>query len=803
MKQFLMLLLFVSAAFIARPDTDKGEKKGKLIGRVVDMNSNSPIEYATVSVFNLEEKLVTGGVTDIKGNFVIEKIPLGRYTIKVAFIGFEPYVSSVITLNPKNHIVDVGAIKLSPATTNIDEVSVIADQASVEYKIDKKVVNVGQQFNSASGTAVDVLQNVPSIRVDIEGNVSMRGSTGFTVLIDGKPTLLESTDALEQIPASNIENIELITNPSAKYDPEGTAGIINVITKKKRMQGVSGIFNAKVGLDEKYGGDFLLNFRKEKVNFFIGAGIDHRQFPSYDKSDSHTIKPDTTHYLNLDGMNKGGMERKSVRAGLEYEISPSDNINFGVRYVTYNRYHDKDQEFTEWTEPVSVKNSYSSLDESFRKGTSFSVNSTYKHSFAKKGHELLAYADLSLRDGDEEAKTELWKQDQIVKGSKNTEFGPSKRFMLKIDYTLPLREDEKIEAGLQTSFGKSEDDTGFEVLDVATSQYVKQSDFDHLTEYKRNIHALYGIYAGTYGRFGVQAGLRGEYTQREIETDVADGKNEINRFDIFPTLHLSYDLGNDYQVMTSYSRRIQRPRGYFFEPFLVWTDAFNIRQGNSSLLPEYTDSYELGLLKKMKQNFISLEAFYRVTHDKISRIRNVYSENVFIHQVYNVGTDYSLGAELAFRFKLTKWWETDLSGSLFNYWIDGSINDKDISEESFNWDSRFNNTFSLTKSTKLQANLRYESPSANAQGETKGFYSFDLSLRQMFFKRKLSATLQFRDVFESAKREFTSSSDDFYYTRLHYHKAPIVMLTLTYNFNNFKQKRGGQRNGGEGGEEDL
>jgi len=788
------ILIFAMISSFANPAPDK---KGQISGYVFDNNTKHSIEYATVALSDLKGKLVTGTITDNTGYFSVDNIKNGTYNLTVSFLGYEDITIENVVLNDIQKDVNISDIYIIPASENLEAVTIVSNVAPVQYKIDKKIINVSKQFSTISGTAVDVLQNIPSVRVDIEGNVSLRGSSGFTVLIDGRPTILDANDALQQMPASNIENIELITNPSVKYDPDGSAGIINIITKKKKLQGVSGIANLYAGLDDKYGADLLFNLRVASLNFFVSADYNHRYFPRYNESEQRTFLNDTTNYVLLDGEDQGGFEFKGFRTGLEWDISDRDfmSVSFRIREGRRNRI--TVQDITEWSEPGTGEKNNLSFEDGYREGSGYSISTNYKHNFRKKGHELIGYLDYHDRKGTEESNNELRSAETILEGSKNLEEGPSTNLTAKLEYVLPLREEDKFEAGLQGRFSHDEDHTGLLIYDPEQGDYIVQPEFEHSTLYDRNIYSIYALYAASLNKFGIQGGLRGEYTLYETDTDINDSTYVIDRFDIFPTLHLSFNFTENLQAMASYSRRIDRPRGWSFEPFIVWQDAYNVRKGNPGLIPEYSDSYELGILRTINESFISFEGFYRVTHNKIERIRSVYSKDVFLHTIYNVGTDYALGAELAFRFNIKKIWEIDLSGSIFNYRIEGEYEGVSFDHKSFNWDGRWNNTLSITKTTQLQVNSRYDGPSATAQGEYKGHFSTDASMKQSLLERKLSFILQVRDVFGTAKREFTSEGDDFYYYRYHYHKAPVVMLTMIYNFNNYKTKREA-RNGGEG-----
>jgi outer membrane cobalamin receptor len=782
--------------------SDQGQMPaiGQISGVVLDSISGKPVEYATVALFRKNNKeLVNGTITQKNGRFFMEKITPGRYFIKISFMGYEDKIIPDIMITKDKHIINLHKIKLQASMQILDEVVIDGSAPRIDYKIDKKVINVSKQITSLSGTAVDVLENVPSVKVDIEGNVSLRGSSGFTVLIDGRPSVLDANDALQQIPASTIDNIEIITNPSAKYDPDGTAGIINIITKKNKLQGFSGIVNLNTGLNKKYGGDMLINYKKRNMNIYFGADYNFRNYPGERYNERHTYAEDTIYKTIMNGTNTRERNRWGLRTGLDYSIGQNDIFGLGFRYGDRRMNGISKLEYDEFMLPGDIHNLYQNNDETKRGGSFYSITGNYQHKFKNIGHEVKLEFSYDNRDFEDNSINELTNESGVVvDGKKNVESGPSSRIRAKVDYTLPIREKDKFEAGFQTRFSESEDHTGLYILNTNSGIYEIQPEYSNLTNYKRNIHALYALYAGEIGKFGYQGGLRGEYTFRNIESGNDSQTFGIERWDFFPTLHLSYQLPKDHQLMTSYTRRIQRSRGWYLEPFLTWVDAFNVRQGNPDLLPEYINSFELGYLKKTgSTNMISLEGYYRITNNKVERVRSVYEENVMLSNPENVGKDYSLGLEFMFSFQLYKWWEVDLMGDFYKYKVEGILYGEDFSNNSNNWSSRFNNTFNIKKNTKIQVNSMYNGPSVTAQGKAEGFYMVNAAVRQDFIDRKLSAVLQVRDIFSSAKHDYTSSGPDFYNYSEYQREAPIVTLTVSYRFNNYKPDTESPSGGGD------
>jgi len=773
---------------------DRGNLEGRggsISGSVVDSVAQVPLEYANIILFDKQSgSQVDGTISHKDGHFELAPLRPGVFDLEIKFMGFHAKRIEDIRLIPSEMALDLGTIALRRAVIALDEVEVSAEKPDMLFKIDKKVINVDKQITARSGTAVDVLENVPSVTVDIEGNVSLRGSSSFTVLIDNRPTVLEPNEVLQQIPASTIANIEIITNPSAKYDPDGVSGIINIITKKSKQGGMSGIVNLNGGLDYTYGGDFLVSYHRDNMNTYLGMDCNRRESPGTAKSEGRTYRDTVASFVNSSGESRWERTMYSSKAGVEIGFTPRDLLSLEARGGARSGGRNANEKFDEWREPGDSHSRYASHSESERTGDFYQVSMDFQHRFDDDGHQVLGKAVMVHYGGDEESKTELLDADEaIISGRRTLEDGPSTNLRFDLDYTLPLNEERRFEAGYQSRFEGSENTSKFYEYDTLTVSYERRPEFSHATEYERDIHAVYALYAGALGRLGYQAGLRTEYVDRLVTVVGGAETFAIDRWDFFPTFHMSYGLSEGHQVMASYTRRIDRPRSWYLEPFITWSDAYNVRQGNPSLKPEYIDSYELGYQKSFGPSMVSLDAYYRLTHNKVERAQSVYQDNVILHTVENVGKDYTFGTEVTLNLGVVGWWNVNLMGNLYDYRVEGTLYDRDFSEESFNWRVRANNTFRLTKSTRLQVNGFYNSPTVSAQGEREGFYSTDVAVRQEFMNRALSLALQVRDVLRSGKFEFTSEGPDFYSHREFTRKSPSVTLTLTYNFNNYKPER--------------
>ncbi len=813
----LLVIIFISLTFngIGKPvlpsnmEYSDDDKPGIIKGIVIDVQTDQPMEYANIAVYDSEDSaLVTGGITRENGKFEITGMAYGDYYIEAKFIGFDKSKVDDINLDKENPVYDSGNIMLKPSTTEIGSVDVVADKSPIEYKLDKKVVNVSQVINAAGGTAVDVLENTPSVQVDIEGNVSLRGSGNFTVLIDGKPSVLSGSEALRQIPASALDNIEIITNPSAKYEPDGQAGIINLITKKNAMNGLSGIVNGSVGTRDKYRGDFTLNYRTPKLKLTGGADWRKETFYGSMNSNQESYFGDTTLYLLRDGSRNFMRDGYNFKGGAEYNFTDKTSLSLSGEAGISKNNRGGDGRNHQYSVPASVENEFFSVEDENSKDENdfYSATMNFQHRFEKKDHKLDAMAHYSNRNGlqyeeeNEQVSDENYNPNgDYLARTQSTEKEGEKEFRLKVDYTLPINDKSKFEAGLQSRIEDEKEDIAFKIYDPDIGDWINSDFFSSVTDFKRSIHALYSTYSNKLGMFEFMAGLRGEYTDREIISYGTDTTISLNRFDLFPTLHISFDISDNDQLMASYSRRIDRPRGRDLDPVPSYYNRYTVRIGNPDLEPEYTDSYELGFMHKFGMSFISLEAFHRITNNKIERVEELGNDGTFYITSKNLNRDFSTGAELMGNVDFTKWLTVNASASVYNYRIEGELNGESIDRQSTNWNGRLNTTFKFSSNSRMQVQGFYRGPSVSAQGESKSFFYSNIAYKQDFFKKKLTATLSVRDPLGTAHFARSSFGQDFKRSFKFERESQVFMLTLSYKINNFKSNDGGNDGENEGG----
>lgn len=789
LRTLIFSILFINLIFAQgrrRPDG------GLVTGIVVDAANQTPIEYAYVILYNqADSSQVDGTITDEDGRFLLRVKKHGDFYLNINYMGFEPYTKNIkIGTARGTRRVQLDEIALKEAISAGETIEVQAEKPAMTYLIDKKVINVSQHQTATSGTAVEVLENIPSIQVDIEGNVSLRGSTSFQVLIDNKPTILEANEVLQQIPASSIEDIEIITNPSAKYDPDGTAGIINIITRKDALKGFGGMVDVNLGSGDKYGTEVDLTYRMKKWTLYLGGDFNNRSFDGTSSQERRITFGDTTRYTSSSGSSNRGGLRYDLKAGADYNLTAKDVIGLSLRWGGRDFERNSDLDYRYWSEPASLEQISLSKSNSERSGDFLSSSLNYSHQFRTKGHQLIGQVIYQQRASDELSLDELRDPDQLIlEGRKVKEQGPAENWRTKLDYTLPLGKDTRFEAGYQSRLGSSEDKTKNYDWDAVQQKYILQAQLNSQVTYKRDIHSIYTQYAGKLGALGYQGGLRTEFTDRNFKLTNQDQSYVLNRWDWFPSAHFSYQISTHQQMMASYTRRIKRPRGHYFEPFLTWMDAYNVRQGNPDLKPEYIDSYEFGYQKYFGKSLFSLEGYYRLVNNKIERVQSVYSPTVTLHTFSNAGKTYTLGSELMLNLDLFPFWNVNLMGNVYHYRIEGVLDQLDIDNQSDNWSLRFNNTFTLPMATRLQVNASYNSPTVTAQGKSEGFTMVNVGLRQQFFNRAMAVTLQVRDLLQTAKHDFESTAPGYYSNATFRREAPVVMLNISYRLSDYQKKR--------------
>lgn len=778
----LCFSLSVSAAPISR-----------IKGKIVDAGTNQPLDFADVLLFKKgDSNPVFHALPDRDGSFGIAGVKNGEYSLMIRLVGYDLFTRPDIVLASSSATVDLGTIAMKPLEVGLAEVEVVAQKKQVIYKLDKKVIEASSNMLASGGTAVDILENTPSIRVDAEGEVSFRGSTGFTVYVDGKPSVFSGTQALEQIPSGHIENIEIITTPSARHDTGGDVGIINIITKKHAQHGFSGMVNLTGSTFLSRGVDFLLTQQNKSSRWYFGGGWTDRLRKSDFDQEKTTIVADTATTSHSNGPRESNNFNYSLKAGWMYTL-PHTTFNADLEGGYGGRTRNGDLDYTE--ERVVDKKpfengDYYSRDDYDLHETYFQGSVGFDHKFNDQGHQLTGSFYLKYGgDAMEYFQSDLFnKNNEREQGHRAWEDEHRWTVRGNLDYLYPYSKTGHIEAGYQYFSYLEDGDYSMQFWSPEKQEFYWRDDIYNTFYFQHGINSIYAIVGDSYKSFDFQAGVRGEHTHRVLRSSIPGKNREYNKFEFFPSVHLGYTFPKDHKLMASYSRRITRPELFFMEPYITYRDYYSAEIGNPDIRSEYINSFELNYKKNIGDHTVSATVFHRSRKDKIERLRVPYQAGVTLDSMANVGHDYSTGLELSGQVQLTRWWNMNLNGSLYHYKVKNQYKQDGTNEKSTNYDIIWNNAFDLGKSTRIQLDGNFVGPSVTTQGRTDAFWYVNLALRQQLMNRKLSATLAFRDVFNSARYVSKITTSDLQSITRIRPNYPLITLTLSYTFNNFKAK---------------
>ncbi len=824
-----IFLLFSSVNLLAQQNRDIPQHT--VTGKVTD-EGGIPLEYATISFQSTRnpDKL-TGGITDPQGNFEIE-VPQGTYNINIEFISFEPKNFPNRQINTD---LDMGTIVLGMAAGELEEVVVTAETTQVEVRLDKKIYNIGKDLTTAGGTVADALNNVPSVSVDIEGGISLRGNDNVRILINGKPSAMAgfgNTDVLSQLPADAIERVEVITSPSARYDAEGTAGILNIILKKEKTLGFNGSVSAQAGHPDQVGLSANLNYRTDKFNLFNTTGFRYFDAPGNAFSDTRYFE-----YVNNEGnlvtptfdrlIEDRQMDRLNrnfyTSLGLEYYITDMSSITATGFY----RYGED--------EDLTTNNSVAFIDntrlETLRKELEIEDDNSYQfalnyiNKFNNSGHQLTA--DFQY-EKDEETQNGNINEDIIFNNTNEDPFYPREQtiteesqneFLIQTDYVRPIGENAQFEAGYRGNFEEQITDYRL-LLEDRGSGNLELSPLTNIFTYTENVNSLYSQYGNKFGDFSFLLGLRLENTQLKGKIESGLSEEELqqefgipidtdfdnNYLGLFPTVNLIYELGEQENVTLGYNRRINRPRGWFINPFPSRASRTNIFQGNPNLTPAYSDAFDLGYLKRWKKLTLTSSVYYQYETDSFERVEQITTvedeegnEIDVIRTIpINLATNERIGAEAGLLYNPAKWLRLNGSVNFFQFDTEGEYNGVDYSAKNTSWYGRFSSKVTLPAKIDWQTNAFYRGASEGAQTETDGIFMVDMAVSKELFNDKASLTLNVRDLLNSRKREAYTLTERFERNSEFQWRQRSITLSLTYRFNqqrNEREKKRGEENG--------
>lgn len=791
----LFLALLFSISIIAAPNNDATTKKGTIKAKILDGKTNEPIEYANVTLHNAKDSsFISGTVSGNNGDLLLSNIAEGIYYVKVSYIGYENRVVSGIKIEKEKYESSLGVIKLFNTDVELSEVSVVGEKASEELHLDKKVINVSQNINASGGTALDVLQNQPSVQVDQDGNVSLRGSSNFTIQVNGKPYPIQGGDALRQIPANLVESIEIITNPSAKYDSEGTAGIINIVMKKQDRDNMNGIVNAGLGSRTKYNGDFTLSYKSG--DYTLSGSFDYRKNTNYMNQlfDRTSFTQNGSYYMNTDVNGNFMRENYTAKAGIDYTLSDKSSISFTNSYGNVDINRSSLFKFTNADQLNPSFTDYNLGDDRNNYGVRY-LNSIlfFSQQFTPKVDELtleVNYTNVSLPSTQ---RTSEYITDgsfqQIISQTTQSELSNNtnrNEGRIRSVYSYTFSKESKFETGLQANFFYNNMDIVSKSFNILTQQWSIDSRYSNKFDFRNNIYAAFATYSNIFSGFNYQLGLRLEQTDRLLDQKTTGKDYKYNQLHLFPTLNISTNINQQQQLQFSYSRRINRPQEMALNPFPNFSNSYVTFIGNPGLLPELTNSFELNYQYFLKGLFFSAQTYYRQSDNSILRTQRLDENGYMTLSFMNAAETEVAGAEISTSITLIPWLRLDPSVNLFNRKMTGTINGVDLVTEKFSWSSRVNSTFILSPTTRLQLMMNYFGKQVDIQQTTDPIFSLTISARQELLDKRLVATLSAQNLFGTGKFGFNSIGPNFNMIGSFRPEAPVFRLSLSYNFNNYK-----------------
>lgn len=802
MKKIFSLFLFISIALhlLAAP--------AGIRGTVIDAKSQNPLDYVNVALFKKgSDKMIKGVTTDKNGNFSFAAINEGLYELRISFVGYNTFKQD-ITL--KGSPVNLGKLILKENSKALKEVEVVGQGSTMKMEVDKKVFSVDQNIASAGGSASEVLQNIPSVTVDNEGNVALRNSSDVEVWINGKPSGLTAENRgqiLQQMPAESIESVEIMTNPSAKFKPEGSSGIINLVLKKNRKAGyygsisAGGMYNTTA---EKLGGTLGANFSysSQKLEANVNVGFRRMNMPSggWSSRDTYQSNGDINN-LYQTSENIRSIKGLFSRVSLDYHLTDKNTLSFsGMGMRGRSTTNGTIDYLLNNTTTNTLLRDYQRNTDGTGSRNHIHTNLGFRHEFDKKGSMLDISAGYSNHDMAQDSRfVQINNPGKLVTSDlSQIGDGGEKEYEFKIDYTKKFSENSKLEAGMESNYTHQLSNTSG--IDHSNSIDKPIDSYFNKFDYEEQIHAAYLTYGGKLDRFTYQAGVRGEYyskwfTNTDRESGTPQHISPIDYWQAYPSMFIGYSLPGNNEVQLNITRRVNRPRGMQLNPYRNYSDSTNVSYGNPNLNPEYSLAYELNYIKTWDAHTLSGSAYYRATNNVIQGI-NFVQNGVMQSTSTNLSNQANAGLELVAKDRLFQVLNLTTSVNLYYSKLDSGVYIEDDvvlaqtkKQELFSWNARTMANFALSKTTFGQITAEYNAPRLIAQGKENANFAVDFGLRQTFLDKKLSLNLMVRDVFYSRKRNTTTTGPGYYQQGYTYWGGRMIGLTASYNFGNMKPKK--------------
>ena len=799
--------LLIVVLFILSHNYIMGQKNVNLVlvsGKIIEIETNLPLEYATITFFSkVENKMKGGGITDPDGNFSIS-IPQGTYDVSVEYFSFENITKLNVNFNQDTNL---GTLKMNSDLQALDAVDIIAEKTTVEIKLDKKIYNVGRDLTVRGGSVSDVLDNVPSVSVDIEGNVALRGNGNVRILINGKPSGLvglNSTDALRQLPADAIEKVEIITSPSARYDAEGTAGILNIILRRSKILGLNGAIIINSGYPNQLGASGNINYRTGDINVFNNSGYSYRKSPGssgveteffnteYDE-DGILIQdsPNTfrNEYRTFERIRKGF----NSNTGVEWYITPSTSLTTAFLASKSNNSNESFNraETLDLTGAVISESVRYDPETETDQTTQFSVN--FDKQFHGNSEHRLTF-DFQLENSSEDEGSIIYNEGIAAERVRTIE--DQKRVLIQSDFTLPINDKTRFEGGYNGRF--STNNTAYSLEFAEDDSFILDTNISNVLVYKENVNAVYTQYGSKVkDKFSFLLGLRMEATNITISQLSSNEYSNSNYIGLFPTVNLGYEFSENQNLTIGYNRRISRPRSRFLNPFPSRSSATNLFQGNPNINPSYSNGVDIGYLNTLEKITLNTSLYYNHATDVFTYISEDTGDEVVINGEsvpvirrgpINLAEDDRLGFEFTLTYRPSKKWNMNANFNLYHSAIKGNYKGLSYDSENLGWFVRLNNKYTLPGNIEWQTRLSYSGPTVDAINRREGIFSSNMAFSKDLFKEKASITLNINDLFNTQRRNLESTTPTFYSDGYYRWRVRSYSLSFTYRFNQAKKR---------------
>ncbi|MDH4092679.1 MAG: TonB-dependent receptor family protein [Cyclobacteriaceae bacterium] len=784
-----LALIFFSSLLLAQ------QQELHISGKIIDEQRNA-IPFGNAAVYNASDSsLVTGAFSDADGKFQIG-IKAGTYYMKITFLSYEEKTIPDIRIIDKN--ISLGSIILKATSDVLEEIVITGKKEAMELQLDKRVFNVGKDLSNIGANASDILGNLPSVTVDVDGSVSLRGSENVTIWINGRPSSLTSRDpdALRKLQGNMIESIEVITNPSSRYDAAGEVGIINIILKKSQERGFNGSFVANAGYPTLFGGSYSLNYRNKNLNFFSSYGIDKRRSPGNGTSFQQYTSADTSFAYTQNNDRSRGELSHNFRLGLDYFLNDKNSITGSFTYNTSDGLNTATAEYLDYDENDFITNTTLRTESEAEDEKNIELNFNYTKDFKQKGRKLTTdFQWIKSVDNESTDYNQLTNETEII-AQRSVNDANESNWLFQSDYIQPFSDDSKFEAGVKTTTRVIKNEYIFEQQDEDMN-WIPFDAFTNNLVYTERIHAAYAMASTKINKIAIQGGLRGELSDITTELTATNELNKQNYFKLFPSAALSYELKKNNTLQLSYSYRISRPRFRDLIPFSNFSNPRVFFGGNPNLRPEYTHAYEVGYLLEWSKGSVLSSVYHRHRTDVIQRITEIQEDGVARIMPINLAKQNAYGIEFNLSYDILPWWKFNTSANFFRAITEGVYQEEDLFSDTYSWRNRTTSKMTFFGNLDFQVSFNYRAPQVTTQGKRLSSYSIDLGLSRDVLNGKGTITAGVRDLMNSNKRRYIIDTQGYNSNSEFQWRQRQFTVSFSYRLNRDKERQRDRSSGGE------